>query len=50
MQLLRHGDELELRFAGRKVLSHSPAAPFLTVVTGSVSYRSSHGSFKVKER
>lgn len=50
MRLIRQGDSVTLFYGGRKVFEHTPQKPFITVLNGKISYRSSHGSFKVKER
>ena len=50
MRLIRKGESVTLFFGGRKVFEHTPEHPFVTAVCGSISYRSSHGSFKVKEK
>lgn len=50
MRLIRQGDAVTLFYGGRKVFEHTPQNPFVTVTDGKISYRSSHGSFKVKEK
>lgn len=50
MRLVRQGDTAALFFGGRKVFEHTPQNPFATALAGKISYRSSHGNFKVAEK
>lgn len=50
MRFTHDGGSAALHFGGRTVLEHTPDRPFLTAVDGSLSYRSSHGNFKVREK
>lgn len=50
MKTVLAGDNVAFFCGGRKVFAHTPAEPFVTVLDGKVTYRSSHGSFSVRER